>query len=63
MLYPVFPAWRINLRSHIFSSNMTPNIYPAYFENVFHFLGPHVTVSLRIQGLLLSLKRSDLMEF
>lgn len=34
-----------NLGSCIFSSNVTPNIYLAYYENVFHFLGLYVTVS------------------
>lgn len=49
-----------NLRSHIFSSSMTPNIYPAYYENIFPFLCPCVMVNAGIQGLLLSLKWSVL---
>lgn len=48
-----------NLRSHIFSSNLTLNIYSAYHENVFPFLGPHVMVSPGTQELLLSLISSD----
>lgn len=31
-----------NLRSHIFSSIMTPSIHPDYYEDVFPFLGPQV---------------------
>lgn len=51
-----------NLGSRIFSSNVTPNIYVAYYENVFLYLGLYVTVSLgRSLGVTISLKRPALM--
>lgn len=40
-----FTSLEDNFGSCIFSSNVTPNIYLAYYENVFLFLGLYVTVS------------------
>lgn len=55
-----FTSLENNVRSHIFSSNMTLNIYSAYHENVSPFLGSYVMVNAGTQRLLFSLKGSVL---